>query len=69
MNIQEAAEKYGLSTEELFNQAYTRFGLIFGSAGAVPDHEQWKTWGTKPLYVAKWIRYRERQLVLVGEPQ
>jgi len=61
LNIEEAAAKLGVSTDELFEQSFKMFGLMFGTGGAQADHAWWKKWGTVPIYVTKFVKRAERR--------
>lgn len=61
--IQESAVRLGIPTLELFKRAYARYGLVFGSDSAENDHARWLKYHHEVLYVNKWIRDMERQVV------
>lgn len=66
--IEETAVRYGITTLELFKRAYARYGLIFGSGSADDDHARWLKYRHEVLYVKKWMRDQQRQIVRVEHP-
>jgi len=62
MKPEEFAEQFGMTTQQLFQKAHERFGLVFGTAGPLADHAWWRKWGTVPIYVKKYIAFERRKL-------
>lgn len=63
--IEETAVRYGITTLELFKRAYARYGLMFGSDSAENDHARWQKYHHQVLYVNKWLRDQQRQIVRI----
>lgn len=67
--ISDEAARLGLSVEDLFEQAFRRFGLSLSAGGtSAADLAWWKKWGTEPLYVRKYIKHldQSRRLPVVS---
>lgn len=57
MTVQEACERLGITSEQLFEQAYKRYGLLYSIGGPKETHAQWKRFGVIPIYVARFIKF------------
>lgn len=66
MTIEEGATKIGTDTLQLFVRAHKMYGHMWGQGSASDGHARWKKQGIVPMYVAQYLRYLERQVVVVN---
>lgn len=62
MTVKETCEVFGLSTEQFFQQAYDRHGLMYSIGGPKETHERYLKTGIIPIYVVRYQREMERLL-------
>lgn len=62
MTVKELAEAYGLSTQQIFQNGYDRYGLLYSIGGPQVTHARYEEFGYVPIYVARIVRDMERML-------
>ena len=61
MDVKQACEHAGVSSEQLFQDAYARYGLIYSIGNAETTHKSWKLHGAVPPFVVRFIKDVARQ--------
>lgn len=62
VSVKEICNALGITSEQLFKCAFDRFGLLYSIGGPEETHARYKRFGVIPIYVARYIRERERAL-------
>lgn len=63
MTVKETAQQFGLSTEQFFQNAYERYGLLYSIGGPKETHARYERYGVIPIYVARYQKDMERLLL------
>lgn len=62
MTVKEIADALGITTEQFFQNAYERYGLLYSIGGPKETHARYVRFGCIPIYVARYAREREKAL-------